>query len=119
MWVLYSNAHSHSCYTQLMSISNLTAHAYLVQGGVEALETVSTLLEKSGVETKGNPDVLMRSYTSFTMDDARALSERATLRGRGVGGRVFVIAAPTIAPDAQNALLKTFEEPSAGARFFL
>jgi DNA polymerase III delta prime subunit len=30
-----------------------------------------------------------------------------------------VIVAPTIPPDAQNALLKTFEEPVAGTKFFL
>ena len=53
------------------------------------------------------------------MEDARVLRERATLHAVGAHGRVFVIAAPNIPADAQNALLKTFEEPPKGAKFFL
>jgi len=103
----------------MQSTVELTAQAYLVRGGVEAVDKVLSILEKSGIGIKGNADVLVRAYTSFSMEDARALRERATLRGRNERGRVFIVAAPTIAPDAQNALLKTFEEPSAGAKFFL
>jgi len=91
----------------------LTAHAYVVRGGVEALPEVLKILKKEGIETTANPDVFTREYPNFTINDARTLSDRAQLRAMGTGGRVFVIFAPTIPADAQNALLKTFEEPPA------
>jgi DNA polymerase III delta prime subunit len=97
----------------------LSAHAYVVRGSTETLEKVLLLLEETGINTKGNPDVFSRIYPSFSIDDARTLREKASLRSIGGKGRIFIIAAPTIASDAQNALLKTFEEPPAGARFFL
>ena len=98
---------------------NLAGHAYVAQGDADALKAVLEILEKEGIDTKGNPDVLVRVYSSFTIDDARSLRERAALHSIRGGGRTFVIVAPTIAPDAQNALLKTFEEPPAGACFIL
>lgn len=97
----------------------LTAHAYIARGGPETLERILVLLEKTGVDIKANPDLMVTTYSSFTMDDARALREKASLRALGKDGRMFVLAMPTLAPDVQNALLKTFEEPPAGARFFV
>ena len=97
----------------------LNAHAYVVRGGAEALSQMLAMLEEDGIVTKGNPDVFVKAYTSFSIDEARLLRDRAALRAVGETGRTFVIAAPAIPADAQNALLKTFEEPPAGARFFL
>ena len=97
----------------------LGAHAYVVKGGGEAVHDVLTLLKKEGIEPEGNPDVYVRAYSSFLMEDARSLRDRASMRAVKEEGRFFIIAAPTISPDAQNALLKTFEEPPAGATFIL
>lgn len=97
----------------------VTAHAYLVKGGSERIPEILATLEKEGVATKGNPDLYARAFSFFSIDDARELRERAALRATGEKGRVFVVAAPTIAVEAQNALLKTLEEPPAGARFIL
>ena len=96
----------------------LTAHAYVVAGNADIIPSVCALLEEWGIVVRGNADVFTRAYTTFSMDDARSIRERAALRAMA-GRRVFVIAAPTIAPDAQNALLKTFEEPSADTLFIL
>ncbi len=98
---------------------NLTAHAYVIKGDGRNVDAVLAILEKEGIKIKGNPDVSVQSFVSYTIADARTLRERANLRAVGDAGRIFVIAAPVIPPDAQNALLKTFEEPPAGARFFL
>jgi DNA polymerase III gamma/tau subunit len=94
------------------------AHAYVIQGSADTVSALLGMLEKSGIVTKGNADLLVREYASFSMDDARTLREKAALKGTS-GARIFVLSVPTIAPDAQNALLKTFEEPPAGAKFFL
>jgi DNA polymerase III delta prime subunit len=97
----------------------LTAHAYLVRGSADRVRDLEKLLQEQGVETEGNPDVFSRVYASFSIEEARSLRERAAMKAVGQRGRIFILAAPTVAPDAQNALLKTFEEPPAGAKFFL
>ncbi len=94
------------------------AHAYLVAGGAEMIDAVRAFLEKSGIEISGNPDVYVREYMQFSVDDARELRNRAQTKPISGGRRVFVIIAPTMTNEAQNALLKTLEEPAAGAVFF-
>src|SRR5882757_8464827 len=76
-------------YTDWYTLSmEFTPHAYVARGGADGLEQLLQLLEKSGIETKGNPDVLVRTYASFTIDDARSLRERASLRAVGERGRI-------------------------------
>lgn len=70
------------------------------------------------MEIKRNPDLYVRTYKHFGIDEARELRERAMLRPLGEQ-RVFVIAAPDMNREAQNALLKTLEEPAGNALFFL
>jgi len=97
---------------------SLTGHAYLVAGMANAIDAVVAHLRENGIETAGNPDVSIRTYNQFLIDDARELTARASskaLRER----RVFIIAASTFMNEAQNALLKTIEEPIAGTLFFL
>ena len=95
------------------------AHAFLAQGGFDSVPSVLKRIRTEGIQIENNPDVFVRSYSAFLMEDARELRERASLRAIGNHGRIFVIFAPTIPPDAQNVLLKTLEEPPAGARFYI
>ncbi|HUO50526.1 MAG TPA: hypothetical protein VMU25_03145 [Candidatus Paceibacterota bacterium] len=90
----------------------------LVRGGITAVDAITKLLEKEGVRIVGNPDVYEHSYTHFGVEEARELSSRAQARGIG-GRRVFIITAAHMTTEAQNALLKTLEEPSGNALFFL
>ncbi len=96
-------------------------HGYIVEGDRgAALAAVRIFLEnEAGVSISGNPDVFIRSCETLTIDDARALKEAQVQKGVGGRGRVFVLAAEFFPTEAQNALLKTFEEPSEGAHFFL
>lgn len=103
-------------YTHGMTLS---AHAYTIKGTQKTVAQILMLLEKEGIQTESNPDLYVRSYTSFTIDDARTLIERAQLRAVTEAGRAFILVAPTIPADAQNVLLKIFEEPPRGVRFFL
>ncbi|KKW19500.1 MAG: polymerase III subunit delta protein [Parcubacteria group bacterium GW2011_GWA2_51_10] len=97
----------------------LIGNVHLVAGGNEVLPRVLEFIEERGTEVHGNPDVFLREYVQFGIDDARDLRSRASLRAIGKGGhRVFIILCPGMNIEAQNALLKTLEEPSAGADFF-
>lgn len=89
----------------------------LVAGGSEMIPAVLTLVQKVGIKTQRNPDVYVRVYKSFGIDEARDIRDRSGLRPVGER-RVFILAMPDMTRDAQNALLKTIEEPAANALFF-
>lgn len=93
--------------------------AYLVEGNADSLGNLVDRLENERVIERGNADLYMRSYRSFGIDDARELRDRAQRKALSREGRIFAIFAPGMTADAQNALLKVFEEPPAGAVFFL
>ena len=92
------------------------------------LSELYDLLRSNGIEREGNPDLYVREYRTFGIDDARELRDRASTRALGLSvqgarsgaraGRVFIVVTPFMTTDAQNALLKTLEEPPGGALFF-
>lgn len=93
--------------------------AYLIEGSAATLEKLAENLSRENVIEKGNPDLYLRAYRSFGIDDARELRDRAQRKAMTRDGRVFAFFAPGMTTDAQNALLKVLEEPPAGAVFFL
>jgi hypothetical protein len=58
-----------------------------------------------------------QEFEKFGIDDARALTERAQLKN--VDKVTFFIAVGAITSEAQQALLKLFEEPQLGTTFVL
>lgn len=98
----------------------LVGNTHLVAGGSEMILTVRAMLENEGIETRGNPDVYIRSHQSFGIEEARELRARASSRALGgsASRRIFIIATPSMTTEAQNALLKTLEEPAGEALFF-
>ena len=96
-----------------------TGAAHLIAGNAETIPDVLAFLEQQGIATVANPDVYVRNYSHFGIDEARELRERASMGALGSGGRAFVIVASGMTSEAQNALLKTLEEPPAGSTFFI
>ena len=95
-------------------------YAYAIQGNKEiVLPTLLNFLEKDfGVTTKNNPDFSLQEFESISIDDARDLKER--LGRRAISSKkVFILAARFITIEAQNALLKLFEEPTENTHLFL
>jgi hypothetical protein len=76
------------------------------------------ILESLGLAISGNPDVRITEYERFSIADARILKEQASHTPLGEA-QVFVIATSAILHEAQNALLKLFEEPAARTSFIL
>ena len=95
----------------------LVGNTHLVAGRPERIADILKILEARGVKTRGNPDVYIRVYRQFGIEEAHELRERASLRPLGKQ-RYFIVAAPLLTSEAQNALLKTLEEPPADAMFF-
>jgi len=90
-------------------------HAYVASCGVDEL---CDALEERGVPRKGCPDVYIYECQEFRIDNARELRGRASMNPLVLSRRIFVVACAGIAQEAQNALLKTLEEPRGNAIFF-
>lgn len=85
--------------------------------GIKAAEAWIT--ENLGLSVQGNPDVAVLRYSLLSVEDARkivALAGQGAFRGET---RAIVIAAGRAYHEAQNALLKLFEEPAPGLHLFL
>jgi DNA polymerase III delta prime subunit len=94
-------------------------HAYLLVGSRGAAEAALwELFEKNGQPLKGSPDYFSFKEELFSVDDARDFAEQAAYKPF-ISRKVFFIAPERILHEAQNALLKTFEEPVADTHFFL
>lgn len=97
-------------------------HAYAIAGPRERVkESLLLFLENTaGVKLGGNPDVWDEAYDTFGIDEARALRGRQTKSAAiGSAKKIFILAAAAITHEAQNALLKIFEEPTRDTHFFL
>lgn len=64
-------------------------------------------------------DVLHYEYERMSIADVRELTKEVLLKPVSAPQRIFVIIAQSILGDAQNALLKIFEEPNAHTVFYL
>jgi DNA polymerase III delta prime subunit len=110
------------------SLGNLSHHAYGIVNDVSVrLQIISFLEREHGIVARGNPDLFVQKYEVLTIDDARGLKTAHSTRPfsskddkDGNGGRkFFIIEVDSITHEAQNALLKIFEEPNEYAHFFL
>ncbi len=96
-------------------------HAYVYAGDREAgLTAALAYAEKElGLEPVGNPDVITLTYGLFSVDEARALAGRAALAPARSDKKILIVATNRIFHEAQNALLKLFEEPPAATTLVL
>ncbi len=99
-------------------------HAHLIEGDKTTLvPTLLAALERHmGITAQGNPDLSVIAHDSFGIDEARALTEmqsRAGFSAEDGARKIFIVSAPSFTREAQNALLKTFEEPTTGTHFFI
>ncbi|MDB5195346.1 MAG: polymerase subunit delta, polymerase subunit delta protein [Parcubacteria group bacterium] len=87
-------------------------HAYFYAGEREAGITAALghAKETLGLSLENNPDVVVFRYGLFSVDDARRVIRLAEQSALGEA-KLIVIAAERLFHEAQNALLKLFEEP--------
>jgi hypothetical protein len=96
-------------------------HAYSIEGERETVKNnlLHFLEKKVAIETKGNPDFWYEAFDTFTIDDSRALADRQKNKSFDGGKKIFITAFSNITHEAQNSLLKIFEEPTPGTHFFV
>ncbi len=99
---------------------NKLHHAYLVEGLREkVLPDIFEFLKEIGIKTSGNPDFCHISVDTFKIEDARNLKSSEHEKGVFGGKKIFLISANNFLLDAQNTLLKVFEEPMEDTHFFI
>jgi len=101
-------------------------HANLLIASPEEAESYLRLLcDDLGVNLPNNPDFFPFKMETFGIDDARELkllASRKTVSASDLSQqsrKIFLITSTRLTLEAQNALLKTFEEPFPGTYFFL
>ncbi len=95
-------------------------HAYLIEGAREEIvPELFKFIESLGVKTSANPDFCHISMDSFKIEDARNLKSVEYEKGFSTGKKIFLISANNFLLEAQNTLLKIFEEPIENTHFFL
>jgi len=95
-------------------------HAYLLEGRREEIFPLleNFITEISGLPFASNPDVVVEDWKSLGIKESQALRERQNKKPFAAK-QFFIISFDLATPEAQNALLKTFEEPSENTHFFL
>lgn len=95
-------------------------HAYLIEGARdEIIPEIIKFCESIDIKTFGNPDFVDISIDNFKIDEAFDLRAMSTSKSFSSGKKIFMIYANSISLDAQNVLLKMFEEPIENTHFFL
>jgi hypothetical protein len=94
-------------------------HAYLIEGErSESLKELLCLLEQAGIVQKGNSDFHLRECDAFLLADAHEVKQAQSMQSGEGKKKIFIIAFHTMLSEAQNALLKTLEEPTQDTHFF-
>lgn len=95
-------------------------HGYLIEGmRDEIVPEIFKFCESLKIKTSGNPDFVHISIDNFKIDEAFSLRAMSTNKSFSNEKKIFVISINNFSLDAQNVLLKMFEEPIPDTHFFL
>ncbi len=96
-------------------------HAYILEGESEfIISELTEFLESLNIKTLGNPDFSVERFSNFNIEDAREFKNKVARKSFGENTKkVFIISANFINREAEQALLKTLEEPTEDTHIFL
>lgn len=94
-------------------------HAYLIEGDRQVvIDELVVILSEMGIVASGNPDFHLYQHDAFLLDDAHQLRSEQSMHAASGSQKIFIVTFNTMLSEAQNALLKTLEEPTDGTHFF-
>ncbi len=95
-------------------------HCYIIEGEKESIltELFDLLKTNFDIDRAGNPNIFIEDSETFSIDQGRALKEMQSQKAMGGGKKIFIVTTNSITHDAQNSLLKVFEEPTPETFFF-
>jgi DNA polymerase III delta prime subunit len=104
-----------------MFLKDSLHHAYFIEGEREAvLAKLESFLDKAfKIVRQGHPDVHYAEHESFGIDEGRELQSMQSMKPVAGDKKIFIIVLRSITSEAQNSLLKVFEEPTPGTHFFI
>jgi DNA polymerase III delta prime subunit len=114
-------------------------HAYLIEGRSDMGDELISYLEQNGIKCVGSPNFYRITNPNFGIEDSHnikffqsqsmvedplssSFSEASPLSPLATARRskkIIIIEAESFTNEAQNALLKVFEEPARGSHFFI
>ncbi len=94
----------------------LTHHAYYVEDSPSLFTGLENGIRSSQQFDAHDPGFYARQYEKFGIDEARELQQLASLKSTK-GAILFLLSISSITTEAQQALLKLFEEPQKGTFF--
>ncbi len=99
----------------------LNHHAYFLHSFKDVANKLKNYLkEKFNIDHAQNPDFYHEKFETFGIDESRQLKEKHTSKSFVENSkRIFIIEISNITHEAQNALLKIFEEPHIDTHFFI
>lgn len=94
--------------------------AFVIEAAAEEGITLAQAwaAQELGMQMEHNPDIVVLRYGLFSVEDARRVTELAAGASFAGEHNVLIISASRAYHEAQNALLKIFEEPPPGAYLF-
>ncbi len=99
---------------------NSLHHAYLIEGvRDDIVPEIFEFCKSLNIKSLGNPDFVHISIDNFKIDEAFNLRAMSTDKSFSNEKKIFVISINNFSLDAQNVLLKMFEEPIQNTHFFL
>ena len=113
-------SHAPGPFSYLVYASEMAHHAYyVVAKQEEGIERALMYADQTlGMKGQNNPDIVVLRHVLFSVDDARRVIRHAGQTGAS-GKKVLIITAERVFHEAQNALLKVFEEPPVGTTLIL
>lgn len=95
-------------------------HAYLIEGNEDVYARVRFFIEKDlNMPVRGNPDVWCGVFEKFGINEGRGLRDLQSNKPISGSKRIFVVVTQFFTNEAQNSLLKVFEDPTPDTHFFI